>query len=1126
MSVTTSNGPVNNTEHSTIHQIPTNYPVIYSIDQPRLQPSHHIILQAQVAGYPARCLLDSGAFSEFISDTFVEKHQLQSFLKPRPLTVSAIDGRQLSPISNETSSLLVQMQDSLQADHSEMLTFNVTKVPNFDIILGMTWLEQHNPEIDWTSRSIIFRCECLSPRKSSISLALSITPPVSSTSSSTSPIAFPIAGSWNKKQTLATWHHRLGHRNLRDVRYMINHRLTDEMELDPASEERFHFCEDCALAKAKAAPYPMQSKYKDWRLNECVNMDEFGPLPCPSLNGEKYYVSFSERKSRARFTFLLHRKNQALNAFRQVKIYLENRTERKIKLLYGDNANEFTDKAFMTFLDQHEIEWRSTVPYSSTQNSHAERGHLTIMDSARAMLLHARLPKSFWGPAVLQASHVNNLCPHPLDPSTTPHEILTRSKPDIRYLRTFGCDAFAYIPPALRTKIDARSWKGIFIGYAPHQKGYVIYDPSTGRSSVHRSVTFNENGFGGRSQRDALADSDEPELEYDSDFISADDQNIDREGVGVEKGRTADINPTQRVTRARRPPDRFGNQVSHNWVGAATKTVHAYSEPCSYDEAASRPDAELWKRAVEEQLQSLLENETWEYIDQVPAGRKAIGCRWVFKLKTVLNSQANKEWVMVDNQDGTSTRYKARLVIQGFRQRFGRDYTDTYAPVMRSDILRLMLALSTHDSEIVALQMDAVSAFLNAHLTEEIYMNTPQGDTARQKFVKLLRSLYGLKQAPLEWFKVVDSFLVQEQKFTKLQSTSCLYIKRSENGRFVIVGVYVDDFPIVGHPEMVDEIRSALSLKFKMSDLGTLRSCLGIEIDRDAAKRTVFLSQKRYINEILSQYGMQNSRPVPTPACPDIKLSKAMCPSSEADRNAVSLLQANIDYRGAVGSLIWLQHTRPDIVYAVGEVARYVQDPGQQHFVALKRIFRYLRGTIDYGLLYKHDGAGKTCLVGYSDSDWAGDLDTRTSTSGYLFLLNSCPISYRAKKQTSIALSSCEAETIAASLAGQELLWLRTVLQELGFPQIYSTVLFQDNQGSIAFSKSEVNHSKMKHIAVRENFIRELVASGQAQPIYVASNDNLADIFTKALGKQKFCDLRSRICCLPSSQLDSVEGGS
>ena len=181
-----------------------------------------------------------------------------------------------------------------------------------------------------------------------------------------SPYAFPLTWSWSKRQTLATWHRRLGHRNLRDIRHMINHRLSDAMELDVSSDDPFSSCEDCAMAKAKEAPYPLKSKFKDWRLNECVTMDEFRLLHCRSLDGERYFSSFCERKSRARFTFLLLRKNQSLESFRRVKLYLENRTEHKIKMLYGDSATEFTDKSFMAFLDQHGIEWRSTVPNSST----------------------------------------------------------------------------------------------------------------------------------------------------------------------------------------------------------------------------------------------------------------------------------------------------------------------------------------------------------------------------------------------------------------------------------------------------------------------------------------------------------------------------------------------------------------------------------------------------------------------------------------------------------------------------------------------------------------------------------------------------------------------------------------
>lgn len=215
----------------------------------------------------------------------------------------------------------------------------------------------------------------------------------------------------------------------------------------------------------------------------------------------------------------------------------------------------------------------------------------------------------------------------------------------------------------------------------------------------------------------------------------------------------------------------------------------------------------------------------------------------------------------------------------------------------------------------------------------------------------------------------------------------------------------------------------------------------------------------------------------------------------------------------------------PALTYAVGEVSRYVQDPGPLHFVALKRIFRYLRGTSKYGLYFKKGSTNTSVsLEGFSDSDWAGDVDTRRSTSGYVFLVNDCPISFKTKKQTSTALSSCEAEVPASSLAAAEAVWLSDVLSDLGYTLKSPVTLWQDNHGSIAFSSSEVEHSKMKHIALRENFICELMRDGFLESQYVKSQDNVADFFTKPLGYLKFQKFRAKLSCI--SNPCQVEGGN
>ena len=637
----------------------------------------------------------------------------------------------------------------------------------------------------------------------------------------------------------------------------------------------------------------------------------------------------------------------------------------------------------MNLLDSEGIEWKSTVPYSSEQNGIVEKGHHTLMDSARSMLHHARLPKSFWGPAILAASHIYNKCPHPNFSNTTPHEVLNGTKPDIHYMRVFGCDAYALVEPHKRTKLDPRAKKGIFLGYAEHQKGYQIYNPETGIMSVHRSVVFNENAFGCRTSSDALADADEPEFDRDDDYTDV--QHVqDTAEICTSPhnlNQRSDITTFDLKTptaRSRNAVVRYGDLVSHHWINTIipkAESIEDPTEPKTFDEAKSSPLSEYWMRAVENELDSLLEHETWIEVQQLPTNKKAIGCRWVFKIKKVqtANISPDANWIMKHYDNGISLRFKARLVVQGFRQRHGIDYSQTYAPVMRTGIMKLMIALSVQDSTLICEQMDVVTAFLNAKLSEELYMKTPEGSKARTRFVKLLRSLYGLKQAPFEWFKMIDQFLVHEQGFTRLASTTCLYIKHDPSGRYCIVGVYVDDLPIIGHPELVLKLKDALSCRFKMSDLGCLKSCIGIGINRNYQDGSVFLEQEKYLMEILKTYGMDQSKPQKTPAS-EIKLSRQMCPQNEDDAKAVKEMQKRTDYRAAVGHLIWLLHTRPDISYAVGEVAKYVQNPGVAHFVALKRIFRYLRGTSRFGLLFKPSSSNDIELVGFSDSDWAGTL--------------------------------------------------------------------------------------------------------------------------------------------------------
>ena len=287
-----------------------------------------------------------------------------------------------------------------------------------------------------------------------------------------------------------------------------------------------------------------------------------------------------------------------------------------------------------------------------------------------------------------------------------------------------------------------------------------------------------------------------------------------------------------------------------------------------------------------------------------------------------------------------------------------------------------------------------------------------------------------------------------------------------------------------------------------------MSKCVGVEVDM-LTNGSVFVHQRHYILDILKNNGMESCPPRDTPMGSKIRLTANQSPQNDSEQVQVVSRHQSINYRQAVGQLLFLLNTRPDLAYAVGEVSRFVANPGHEHFLALKRIFQYLKGTIDFGILY--DKSQPPTLKAYSDSDWAGDPDTSKSTTGYVFTFMGEPITYRSSRQKSIALSACDAETIAVSSAAQEAVWLRLVLEALGFAEVGPTTIYQDSQSSIAFAHNETQHTKMKHLKLRDRYVRDLIEQKLVDTKYVPSAENLADIFTKPLPKPAFLNIRSKL---------------
>lgn len=498
----------------------------------------------------------------------------------------------------------------------------------------------------------------------------------------------------------------------------------------------------------------------------------------------------------------------------------------------------------------------------------------------------------------------------------------------------------------------------------------------------------------------------------------------------------------------------------------------------------STPEKAHWLKAMENEMKSLQENDVWELV-QLPSGRKPVGSKWVFKVKT--------------DENGKVERYKARLVAQGFTQKFGADYDETFSPVVRLESLRTLIALSVQQG-LQLHQVDVTTAFLNGKLEEEVFMSQPEGfvTKGREHLVcRLKKSLYGLKQSPRCWNTALDQ-LLKEIGFVQSESDPCIY--RESSGELFLLGVYVDDIVMASKSQArLKEVKKSLAKRFDIKDLGKLHHFLGMKIIQDEATGKVWVGQQAYTESLLRKFGMEDAKPVATPVDTSTKLVKGKESDECADQQ---------QYQSAVGSLLYLaMATRPDITFAVSKVAKFCTMPTKQHWTAVKRILRYLRSTADYGLVFTPHSSGD--CVGYSDADWGGDLDDRKSTSGYLFQIGGGAVSWRSKKQTCVALSTAEAEYVALASAAQEAMWMRQLTALLGDRPQEAVTVFEDNQSAICMTKNPQFHGRSKHISIKYHFIRDQVDKGSVKLQYCPTEDMVADMLTKGLPKEQFAKLRS-----------------
>lgn len=486
-------------------------------------------------------------------------------------------------------------------------------------------------------------------------------------------------------------------------------------------------------------------------------------------------------------------------------------------------------------------------------------------------------------------------------------------------------------------------------------------------------------------------------------------------------------------------------------------------------------------------------NNTWEKCT-LSTGKKPVGCRWVYTVKY--------------RPDGSIERYKARLVAKRYTQTYGIDYSKTFSPVAKIDTIRVLFSVAANKGRSLH-QFDVKNAFLHGDLKEEVYMEAPSGFKAEFKegeVCRLKKSLYGLKHSPRAWF---GRFTVAMKLYGFNQSNSdhTLFLKR--RGELVTcLIIYVDDMIITGDDiEEISKLRENLFKEFEMKDLGRLKYFLGIEVLRST--QGIFICQKKYILDLLTETGMLECKPADTP----IVVNHGLKILEEVE------LTDKERYQRLVGKLIYLSHTRLEISYAVGVVSQFMHRPQKDHMEAVWRIIRYLKGTTGHGILFR--AHGHLHITGYTDADWAGNPVDRRSTSGYFTFVGGNLVTWRSKKQKVVALSSAEAEFRGIARGLTEVLWLQKLLTEIGFPPTKTCEIMCDNQAAIRISKNLVQHDRTKHVKIDSHFIKEKIEEGIVKFPFVRSEDQLADILTKAVNGKSFKEVLDKLCIGdPTSQLE------
>ncbi|GJV83971.1 retrovirus-related pol polyprotein from transposon TNT 1-94 [Tanacetum coccineum] len=909
------------------------------------------------------------------------------------------------------------------------------------------------------------------------------------------------------------WHRRLGHVNFKTINKLVKDNLVRGLP-----SKRFENDQTCvACLKGKQHKASCRSKIQNSITQPLfmLHMDLFGPTFVSSLMHKKYCLVVTDDYSRFTWVFFLATKDETSGILKSFITEIENLVDKKVKIIRCDNGTEFKNKVMSEFCEKKGIKREFSVARTPQQNGVAERRNRTLIEAARTMLADSKLPTTFWAEAVNTACYVQNrvlvVKPH----NKTPYELFRGRTPALSFIRPFRCHVTILNTLDHLGKFDGKFNDGFFVGYSLNCKAFRVYNIKTKKVEKSLHIRFLEDkpiiaGDGpkwmfdidvltksinyvpvvtGTNSNDSVGTEEsigtgrsciETGSSQDYILIPLDDGKKDDEGISQESGiddQEMPENTTQDVNTARPSINTASTNVntgSLNINNVSLTITTASLEATHVDFFGDETELDMSNITTTYRVPStpntrIHKDHSFDHvIGDIQSGvltrritKTSNEQGFIIEPKKVIQALTNPSWIeaMQDellqkkkDERGIVIRNKARLVAQGYTQEEGIDYDEVFALVARIEAIRMFLAYASF-KDFVVYQMDVKSAFLCAKIEEEVNACQPLGFEDPEfpdKVYKVEKALYGLHQAPRAWYETLSTYLL-DNGFQRGQIDKTLFIKRVK-GDILLVQVYVDDI-IFGSTrnEMCTEFEKMMHKKFQMSSMGELTFFLGLQVTQK--DDGIFISQDKYVDEILKKFGFSTVKTASTP----METSKPLLKDAEAEDVDVHL------YRSMIGSLMYLTASRPDIMFVVCACARFQVTPKVSHLHAVKRIFRYLKGQPKLGLWYPKDSL--FYLEAYTDNDYAGASLDRKSTTGVL--------------------------------------WIQNQMLDYGY-NFMNTKIFIDNESTICIVKNLVFHSKTKHIEIRHHFIRDSNEKKLIQMIKIHTDQNVADLLTKAFDVGRF----------------------